>query len=282
MKRINKREKKIIWAISLGIGVSLAVTAIVTNMFPNPSLIFTADQLFFMALVLSIFPPAMADYLDARWKISADKNIPEFLRELSEAGRTGLTLTRAVEQASKRRYGPLSSELERVVIKLSWGGNLEAALKDFSERVGTRLAKRVSVLLSEIHRAGGEIKDVLEIVSKYAGELQTIEEERRSQLKMYVLVIYIAFLIFLFVDVLLLKTFFARLESLKVMIKQVGGLFLVEDLSSVRRLMLHICIIEGLFGGLVAGKMGEGAFGAGLKHSMILMIIGFMTFSFPI
>jgi pilus assembly protein TadC len=54
-----------------------------------------------------------------RWRMSVDKNIPEFLRELSEAGRTGVTLTRALDLASKRRYGPLSSELKRVVSKLS-------------------------------------------------------------------------------------------------------------------------------------------------------------------
>jgi Flp pilus assembly protein TadB len=89
-------------------------------------------------------------------------------------------LTRAIDLASKRRYGSLSPELERVAIRLSWGGGLEEALKDFADRVDTKLARRTSVLISEISRSGGSIKDVLEIVSKHARELQTIEEERRS------------------------------------------------------------------------------------------------------
>jgi len=36
-------------------------------------------------------------------------------------------------------------------------------------------------------------------------------------------------------------------------------------------------IIQAFFGGLVAGKMGEGTMNAGLKHSVILMASGYAT-----
>jgi flagellar protein FlaJ len=204
--RVSKRDMGVVWAVSVATGLSVAVTAVLNALFLKMPLMFETDQMVFMALILSIFPPAAVNYLDARWKISVDRNIPEFLRELSEAGRTGITLTRALDLASKRRYGPLSSELERVVAKLSRGGSLEEALKDFADRVDTKLAKRASILLSEIHRPGGDVRDVLDMVSKHIGELQTIEEERRSQLRSYISIIYIAFFIFLFIDLLLLKT----------------------------------------------------------------------------
>ena len=280
MLRVLKKDKKIVWGVSAGIGAALAATAIASEFFFNVPLIFQTDQLLFISLILAIFPPALVDYLDARWKMSVDKNIPEFLRELAEAGRTGVTLTRAIDLASKRKYGPLSTQLERVTVKLSWGGNLEEALNEFAKRVDTRLAKRTAVLITEINRSGGEIKDVLEIVSKHAGELESIEEERRSQLKMYVAIIYVAFFVFLFIDFLLLKTFFAKIASLKEMTGAAGGLFAIGDIESIQRMMFHMCIIEGMFGGLVAGKMGEDALGAGLKHSVVLMSAGFLTFFF--
>jgi flagellar protein FlaJ len=278
--RVSKRDMRVVWAVSVATSLSVAVTAVLNALFLKMPLMFETDQMVFMALILSIFPPAAVNYLDARWKMSVDRNIPEFLRELSEAGRTGITLTRALDLASKRRYGPLSSELERVVAKLSWGGSLEEALKDFADRVDTKLAKRASILLSEIHRSGGDVRDVLDMVSKHIGELQTIEEERRSQLRTYISIIYIAFFIFLFIDLLLLKTLFYRFESLKEMMSQAGGLFLGGglELKGVQRLMFHMSLIEGLFGGLVAGKMGEGSIGAGLKHSLILMCAGFLAF----
>jgi len=278
--RVTKREKKIVWGVSIGIGVALGATTIVSVLSPMPAMVLGIDQLFFIALVVTIFPPAMVEYVDMRWKASVDKNLPEFLRELAEAGRTGITLTRAIDLASKRRYGPLSSELQHVSVKLSWGGDLVDALKDFADRIDTRLARRVSVLLSEVHRSGGEIKEVLEIVSKHARELQTIEQERSSQLKMYVAIIYIAFFVFLFIDFLLLKTFFAKLASLKEIVQEAGGLFAMGDLESIKRVMFHMCVIEGLFGGLVAGKMGENALGAGLKHAVVLMSIAIVMFYF--
>jgi len=280
MMRVFKEEKRIVWGVSVGIGVALAATAIAAQFLFTMPLIFETDQLIFTSLILAIFPSALVEYLDARWKMSADKNIPEFLRELAEAGRTGVTLTRAIDLASKRKYGPLSSELKRIAIRLSWGGKLEEGLDEFAERVDTRLARRTAVLIREIDRSGGEIKDVLEIVSKHAGELETIEEERRSQLKMYVAVIYVAFFVFLFIDFMLLKTFFAKIASLKEVTSAAGGLIAIGDIEAVQRMMFHMCVIEGLFGGLVAGKMGEASIGAGLKHSVILMTVGFLTFFF--
>jgi flagellar protein FlaJ len=43
-------------------------------------------------------------------------------------------------------------------------------------------------------------------------------------------------------------------------------------------ILFHTAIIQGFFGGLVAGKMGEGAIGNGLKHSLILIAITFLAF----
>jgi len=38
--------------------------------------------------------------------------------------------------------------------------------------------------------------------------------------------------------------------------------------------------IQAFFGGLVAGKMGEGTVSAGLKHSVILLTSGYLAFKF--
>jgi flagellar protein FlaJ len=282
MMRVSKRDKKLVIIIAIALGLTQVVTLIMNEFMIKADLIFKTDQLIFLALIIALFPPAIINYVDMRWRLSIDKNIPEFLRELSEAGRTGVTLTRALDLASKRRYGPLSSELEGIVIKLSWGGNFEDSLKKFAERIETKLAKRTSILLTEIHRSGGDIKDVLDTVSRHIRELQSIENERRSQLQTYVAIVYIAFFIFIFIDYILLQTFFAKIEALKESLSDAGGLFIMQELSfeSIKTIMFHMSIMQGLFGGLIAGKMGEGALGAGLKHSLILIIIAFLMFYF--
>lgn len=280
MMRVSKRDKKLVILIATVLGLVQVSTLLINEFVLKAELVFKTDQLIFLTLIIVLFPPAIINYVDMRWRLSVDKNIPEFLRELSEAGRTGVTLTRALDLASKRRYGPLSTELENIVTKLSWGGNFEDSLKKFAERIETKLAKRTSILLTEINRSGGDIKDVLDTVSRHIRELQTIEDERRSQLRTYVAIVYIAFFIFIFIDYILLKTFFAKIESLKESLTDAGGLFLMQDLSfeNIKTMMFHMSIMQGLFGGLIAGKMGEGALGAGLKHSLILIVIAFLFF----
>jgi flagellar protein FlaJ len=57
------------------------------------------------------------------------------------------------------------------------------------------------------------------------------------------------------------------------------GLFaLAIDIDYMNTLFLHMLVVEGFFGGLVAGKMGEGELLSGLKHSTLLVAIGWIVF----
>ena len=63
--------------------------------------------------------------------------MPDFLRDLATSIRTGVPINSALEQASKRMYGPLTRELEVMIAHMSWGMNFEEALKKAS---GYRIA----------------------------------------------------------------------------------------------------------------------------------------------
>jgi len=47
--------------------------------------------------------------------------------------------------------------------------------------------------------------------------------------------------------------------------------------EEMQRMFFHMTSIQAFFGGLVAGKMGEGTINAGLKHSLILMLCGYIA-----
>jgi flagellar protein FlaJ len=47
--------------------------------------------------------------------------------------------------------------------------------------------------------------------------------------------------------------------------------------EQVSRIFFHMTAIQAFFGGLVSGKMGEGTINAGLKHSLILMLCGYVA-----
>ena len=103
----------------------------------------------------------------------------------------------------------------------------------------------------------------------------------------YVWIIYAAFFIFLLVIVVLFQTFFYPMTEMYENFQDVGlaGQTLglpPSALDSYKILFLHMVLIEGLFSGLVAGKMGEGKAKGGLKHSTIMVLVGWIVFKLTI
>jgi flagellar protein FlaJ len=102
----------------------------------------------------------------------------------------------------------------------------------------------------------------------------------------YAAVVYIAFGVFLFTDVLLVRAFFTQiLQMQNSVLNTMGGSSTIfggiagVDIALLKKILFHAVIIQGIIGGLVAGKMSEGRLGAGLKHVLILMMLGFTVFA---
>ena len=119
MPKVEKWEKRIALTVSLALAIVVLITAFI-RLFGLP--IF--DEYVVLAMVIALFPVAVLDYLDYRWRRSIDEHLPDLFRAIVQAEKTGMTLTQALEEASKRRYGPLTAELKRMVAHMSWGKSL--------------------------------------------------------------------------------------------------------------------------------------------------------------
>jgi len=285
MPKIEPKEKRLVAIVSVALGITMLVATIATLiLFPSVTLPLQWDRLLIVGLMIALFPPATVEYLDLRWQRGIDKNIPSLLREIAESGRTGLTLTRAIEVSSERDYGPLTPELKRLLAQLSWGATLEDALHAFAIRARTKLAQRVATLITEVSRSGGDTQEIMEQVNRHINELQTIDRERYTQMRPYSVVVYIAFGVFLFTDIMLIQTFFTQIINMQSKVLQsaggggvFGGIGSV-NISLLKEILFHATVIQAIFGGLIAGKMSEGKLGAGLKHTVMLLLITFMAF----
>jgi len=51
------------------------------------------------------------------------------------------------------------------------------------------------------------------------------------------------------------------------------------DLKLLDSLLFNMAIIEAVFGGLAAGKIGSGSYVAGIKHIVIMVVIAIIAFS---
>jgi flagellar protein FlaJ len=187
-----------------------------------------------------------------------------------------MTLPQALEEASKRNYGPLTSELKKMVAQMSWGVRFEDALQSFGKRVDTALVRRTIPLILEAQRSGGQVEKVFEPLERFVQTTLTFDDERKTQTRPYIAITYVAFFVFLFTIIMLFKSFFVDMTDLST------GQFELMSSKEARSIFFHMSAIQAFFGGLVAGKMGEGTVGGGLKHSVILLTCGFLAFKFVV
>jgi len=115
------------------------------------------------------------------------------------------------------------------------------------------------------------VEQVFDPLSKFIETTIILEKERGNQTRPYIAIIYVALFVFLFTIVILFKTFFTNIEGIALFSTSTSSPLLLQ------RIFLHLTIVQGFFSGLVAGKMGEGSTNAGLKHSAIMMIIGYLA-----
>jgi flagellar protein FlaJ len=162
MPKIERNEKRITWIVS----VSLAVALILFGYFVFGG---TArlDVIVFFAIIIALFPPAVLSYIDFKWRKAIDEHLPDLFRSIVQAQETGMTLPQALEEASKRDYGPLTAELRKMTTQISWRMSFEEALLAMEKRVNTVLVQRTVPMIIEASRSGGHVEKVFDPMGKF-------------------------------------------------------------------------------------------------------------------
>ncbi len=242
------------------------------------------DNVLLFAILTAIVPPGFLHQLKRRRVKRIEQYFPNFLRDVAEMNRSGMTLTKSVGTLSKGEYGYLTIEIARINAMLSWGISFEDALEKFADRVGTPLIYRSVSLINQASRAGGNVPDVLEVAARDAYVLKMMEKDRASEMIIYVVIIYMSFFVFLFVIGILSYSFIPVMAEASISANTIGSgaveFMGVFDPEMYGRLFFHASLIQGFSSGLVAGQMGEGEVIAGLKHSVILSMVAWITFAF--
>lgn len=240
-------------------------------------------------IMVGIIPLTIHQLKEVQRRDNIDRNLPVFLLALLSSVQSGANLIKAIEQAGDRNLGALTPELKNLRANISWGTPIEDAFENFAERTGTRVSRRVTVLLEMAMKIGGDVTENLEMIQKHVSEMQNIEKSRKSALAPYTYTIYISFFVFLAVAVLLTTSFFTEIEKVQDGLLAAGsgtdGLFGSLASMEIEKLeagLFNMAIIEALFGGLAAGKIGAGSYVAGTKHVVAMIVISVVAFNLPI
>jgi len=225
----------------------------------------------------------MYEYVRFRRVRRIDERFPDFVRDLAESRRAGMTFTKAIMYSSQGNYGVLTPEIKKISQQISWGSSAEEALTAFSRRVNTKLIRRTISLIIEASRSGGNVADVLDAASKDAREIRLLERERRSTMMSYVAVIYVGMLVFLLIIAVLCITFIPAMAAEGAEdVSQAMGAFSTIGKNAIVPVFFATTFFQSIGMGVVTGIFEEGNFIAGVKHVFIMCLITYIAFKFVI
>ena len=249
----------------------------------------TQTTIVVFGVLAAIVPVALLHLKESQRKDNIDKNLPLFLLALSSAVQSGANLIRAIETTADRNMGPLTPELKNLRANISWGMPIEDAFENFANRTGTKMSRRVSTLLEMALKIGGDIRSNLEMIQQHVTDLQNLEKDRKASLAPYTYTIYISFAVFLGISVILSSQFFGEFLKVQEMLLATpggadpNGMFgsiVNMDIEALNSILFNMSIIEAVFGGLAAGKIGSGNYVSGIKHILVMVVMAVVAFMF--
>lgn len=216
-----------------------------------------------------------------------EKRLPDFLRDVAEAGRFGMTLADAIVVASQGKYGKLTPEIQKMAAQIDWGVPATEALRLFAERVKTPMVERVVAIIVKSSHAGGDVADVLTMVSHDAKEEQLTQEERKINMSTYIAVIYISFMVFLVTIFILNATFLPKIREAGASIASgnQGAIAasplptdIVGIIFNIQLAFFIATIVHAVGDGILAGVLDNGKVANGLRHSFFMLLVAVVGF----
>lgn len=270
---------------------SLAVTMPIALIYLVYSIIIGLDKLNFVdyiddKVVVTVFIivlPLMI--LHERKKRREDKlqsDMPDFLKKLASTNETGMTLKDSIELMTRSDLG-MSKEVKKIWNDINWGVAINEALTRFANRFKTFIVARSVTLLTKANESSGDMGEVLSVAARDAEAEQELKRERMTSMFIYIVIIYISFFVFVGIIYIISATFLEEMvkagDSASAGGSAVPLSLTRESLNSYNRIFFHGALIQGFSSGLIAGVMGEGSVLSGLKHSLIMVTVGYLLFT---
>ncbi|MBI4020579.1 MAG: type II secretion system F family protein [Candidatus Aenigmarchaeota archaeon] len=232
--------------------------------------------------LIAVGPPAWLFYSRFRMSKQIEEHFINFIRDLTEAINSGMTLPMALSYISSKDYKVLSPYVKRMSSQVDWGVPFKVALTKFSDSIQAASVKRAISTILETYRVGGKVGETLSEVTKSLVVIDKIRKERATSVHSQIITSYIIFFIFIFILVVLHAFLIPSVTnqssglSISASISGAGNSIPPEELSQI---FVYFLVLQGFFAGLATGKMAEGSIVAGFKHSILLMAIGYSIFS---
>ena len=235
-------------------------------------------------LISLLLPYGIYGYRRDQIRARVEEKFPDFLRDLAEYWKGGLSMTVAIQTLAKGEYGNLNDEVNKMSSQISWGVSFGEVLEMFTERVTSPIVTRAVRMVDEANRAGGKISDILLAASYDAREIKALETERRQEVGSYVTVIYASFFVYLGIILVLASTFIPAIVDSSAATGGSGSMSIgnltIREMNEVwiSTVFLYSLIIQGMGMGLAAGFMSTGRLYSAFLRDSFLLFLGWFIF----
>jgi flagellar protein FlaJ len=221
-----------------------------------------------ITLMISAVPPAIVHTKIAGRKSSIENGIGNFLRDLTETRKTGLSPEACMENLSRREYGAFSKELKKMSSDISFGIPMRDVIMDFVKKTKSWVSQTVMFLLLEAVDVGGGTISMIESLARFNTMTQEVDKEKKMSVRPYMLIPYFA-AILLVATTLMTLIFTTQTVSMAGTGPGVGAV----DIDYLTLIFTVSVITHCYLIGLVAGKISEESLAAGFKHSALLVLL---------
>jgi archaeal flagellar protein FlaJ len=253
---------------------------------PPPSSTAPEKQNLYLVIVvtpiIALTPYTVDTFREERRKRQYEQDFADFLFELSELVRGGIDPAKAFLTLAQGEVGSITKFVKIASRQMSIGFTFEQALHNLGDSLESDLAKRYIDLVIQASYSGGSVSNLIQQAAIDMGNFLTIDKEKRSGLAQYTIVLYTGQVVLIVLAAIMVVQFIPQLTQItNIGSAGLSGFLGQSDIGSVpiERDLFFLVTINGLFGGLIIGKISEGKVKHGIKHSLILMLIALIAWN---
>ncbi|WP_193432412.1 type II secretion system F family protein [Thermococcus sp. 5-4] len=208
------------------------------------------------------------------WRISKridemEKMLPDAFFYLASSLRAGISFSEALEELTTAKFGALTDEFKKTVAEIKKGRPTVEALRAFAvrNRKSPVIYRSMMIIIEALER-GAPMSDVLVFVGNDVREILRIKQERKASTGMQVM--------FFIITSGFIGPLILGIVAQVMLAMSTGNVeFPVE---TVRTILLGFVALQAIVSGLGIGVIREGKYSAGIKYSLLLVIMGVAVF----
>ncbi|MBU0953736.1 MAG: type II secretion system F family protein [Nanoarchaeota archaeon] len=295
-------------------GIAAAALIVVGALIGDPSVL---GNFVILAIFAGVVPMVIYNYFQYLWLKAVEDHFPDFVRDLADSQRSGMSFPESLTLATKANYGKLTPLVKSMHNRLTWGVPMIRVLDIFHEQIKkSRIITEALLIVRESYQSGGNVAATLDAVSRDMVVLRETEAERSTMLRSQVMIMYGIFFMFMGIAIMVVYVMVPLIKATPGMDSTsnagapVGGASMVGfsfsdpcsgntffpcNYFSIIGVILGltpgvslyyismfftVVIIQAIFTGLIAGQIGQNSVTAGSKHMVLMVISSFAVFLF--